>query len=529
MTAATLNDRPEQMNDDSLRLRVLDAIKALAGRPFTIQDVVAKSGLPPYQAEIELNKVVKDYTSDLDVDEHGNLVYRFDPALAARPDIVKADASRRRKEAFRNGLIAFFKAWTVAMVIVYFVIYVVLFIAFLVAVSKARGDNDDRRSSGWGSGGSWWFTWGSPFGYGGYGTHTSRRRRNEWNRETERQLEQGKDPYRFDKMEEPKKPSLSERTWYHLFGAKGIKRNPLEHEKELLTYIRAKKGFITNADIIALLGVTYEEADAIGTRLVASYEGELDLTDDAIAIYRFPNLMLTGAPEVQEQVAQLGYLWHVRQKEEMLRKNPSRVVPILNVVNIILGFVTAAVILPFFGWTGAGAYIGLVVFPLTFSAIFLFLGIRRKAAELAGKSNYEQDSMRIAIFRLLFTRRTAVKLPGDERNLAALGFGEFDSDKWKAAAPKVAEAIRGEITDVGARLEIRAERIWQELAAVEKVRARATSSQRVGRTVFTTRDIAGASPIGDVGEVGAPSATGKSAGDQALADEIAKLEKELAG
>lgn len=521
MTAAT-------MTDDSLRLRVLDAIKALAGRPFTIQDVVAKTGLPPYQAEIELNKVVKDYTSDLDVDEHGNLVYRFDPSLAARPDIVKADASRRRKEAFKNGLIAFFKAWTVAMVIVYFIIYVILLIAALVALSKARGDNDDRRSGGWGSGGSFWFTWGSPFGYGGYGTHTSRRRRNEWNRETERQLEQGKDPYRFDKVDEPKKPSLSERTWYHLFGAKGIKRNPLEHEKELLTYIRAKKGFITNADIVALLGVTYDEADAIGTRLVASYDGELDLTDEAIAIYRFPNLMLSGAPEVQEQVAQLGYLWHVRQKEEMLRKNPSRVVPILNFVNIILAFVTWGFVMPVLEIQGLGATIGLVIFPLTFSAIFLFLGMRRKMAELAGKSNYEQDSMRIAIFRLLFTRRTAVKLPGDERNLAALGFGEFDSDKWKAAAPKIAEAIRGEVTDVGARLEIRAERIWQELAAVEKVRARTNSSQRVGRTVFTTRDIAGASPIGEVGEPGRPGAKA-SAPDQALADEIAKLEKELAG
>jgi hypothetical protein len=522
MTAAT-------MTDDSLRLRVLDAIKALGGRPFTIQDVVAKTGLPPYQAESELNKVVKDYTSDLDVDEHGNLVYRFDPALAARPDIVKADASRRRKEAFKNGLIAFFKAWTVAMVIVYFIIYVILLIAALVALSKARGDNDNRRSSGWGSGGgsSWWFTWGSPFGYGGYGTHTSRRRRNEWNRETERQLEQGKDPYRFDKVEEPKKPSLSERTWYHLFGAKGIKRNPLEQEKELITYIRAKKGFITNADIIALLGVTYDEADAIGTRLVATYDGELDLTDEAIAIYRFPNLMLSGAPEVQEQVAQLGYLWHVRQKEEMLRKHPSRVVPVLNFVNIILAFVTLGFVMPVLGIEGLGATIGLVVFPLTFSAIFLFLGMRRKMAELAGKSNYEQDSMRIATFRLLFSRRTAVKLPGDERNLAALGFGEFESDKWKAAAPKIAEAIRGEVSDVGARLEIRAERIWQELAAVEKVRARASSTQKVGRTVFSTRDIAGASPIGDVGEIGEKA--GGQAQDKALADEIAKLEKELAG
>lgn len=515
--------------EDNIRLRVLDAVKELAGRPFTVQDVVAKTGLPPYQAESGLSKVVKDYTSDLDVDEHGNLIYRFDPSLSARPDIVKADASRRRKEAFKNGLIAFFKAWTVAMVIVYFIIYITLLIAFLVALSRARDGNssDNRRSSNWGGGGGgmWWFTWGSPFGYGGYGTHTSRRRRHEWNRETERQLREGQDPYRMDKSEAIKKPSLSERTWYHLFGAKGIKRNPLEQEKELVTYIRAKKGFITNADIIALLGVTYEEADAIGTRLVATYEGEMDLTDDAVAVYRFPNLMMTGAPEVQDQVAQLGYLWHVRQKEELLRKNPSRVVPVLNFVNIILAFVTWGIIMPYFKMDGLGFLIGLVFFPLTFSAIFLFLGMRRKLREAAGQENYDRDSQRIAIYRLLFTRRTAVKTPGDERALASLGFGEFPTEKWKAALPEVAEKIRGEVTDVGARLEIRAERVWQEMAAVEKLRSQARSTQSVGRTVFSTRDIAGASAIGDVPAAGAA----KGGGDQALADEIAKLEKELQG
>lgn len=519
MTAAALAE-------DTIRLRVLDAVKSLAGRPFTVQDVVAKTGLPPYQAEIGLTKVVRDYTSDLDVDEQGNLIYRFDPSFTARPDIVKADAARRRKEAFRNGLIAFFKAWTVAMVIVYFVIYVVLFVVFIIALMRAQGDrNDSRRSSNWGGGGGgfFWMSWGSPFGYGGYGSHTSRRHRSKWNQDTERQLTEGKDPYRMDKTEAPKKPSLSERTWYHLFGAKGIKRNPLEQEKELVTYIRAKKGFISNADIIALLGVSYDEADAIGTRLVATYEGEMDLTDEAIAIYRFPNLMVTGAPEVQEQMAELGYLWHVRQKEEMLRKNPSKIVPILNIVNIILGIFTWFVILPYFEWTGFGALIGLVFFPLLFSAVFLYLGIRRKAREVAGKESYDQDSMRIAIHRLLFTRRTAVKLPGDERNLSALGFGDFSSDKWKAAAPKIAEAIRGEITDVGARLEIRAERIWSEMAVVENLRAKARSTTPVGRTVFTTRDIAGASPIGDVAPLGAPTPTT----DGALADEIAKLEKEL--
>ncbi len=514
--AETEFGKDAQKSSDTLRIPMLDAIRSFSGMPFTLADIVARSGLPPHGCENLLNTLVREYRSDLDVDAEGRLVYRFDASLDGREDIVAADAARRRKAAFRDGLIAFFKAWTVAMVIVYFVVYVIMLIAFLIAISRASDDRK-RSSSGW-LRGLRWLSWGSSTSYGGYGTHTSRRNRREWNLDTEKQLREGRDPYRFEGQEPPKKPSLAERTWYHLFGADGIKRNPLAQEKELVTYLRAKKGFISNADIVALLGVSYAEADSIGTRLVATYEGEMDLTDDGVAIYRFPNLMVTGAPAVAAEVAQLGYLWQVRQKEDLLRKNPSRVVPILNFVNIILGCITAVAILPFFGWTGTGAYIGFVGFPMLFSLIFLALGMRRRLREIAGRETYERDSMRLAIYQLLFSRRTSVKLPGDERALAAVGLGEFDVSKLRSLAPSLVELIGAEVAEVGGRMEIRAPRIWAEMAAVERLRAKATSTQSVGRTVFSTRDLPGASPIGEVGP---------SEGDKKLADDIAALEREL--
>jgi hypothetical protein len=531
MTASAATFAQPGLGQDAARLRILDAVRELAKAPFTVQDVVAKSGLPPYEVESGLAKVVRDYRSDIDVDDQGNLVYRFDPAMAARPDIVKADAARRRKEAFKHALIAFFKAWTVAMVIVYFVIYLVLLIAFLVALASANKDRDSgssSRSRSWGTGGGgWWWFWGSHTSYGGSSAWTSGRDRRRYNREVEADLRSGKDPYRFDKAEAMPKPGLAERTWFHLFGTAGIKRNPLEAEKELLTYIRAKRGFITNADIVALLGVTYDEADAIGTRLVATYEGELDLTDDAIAIYRFPNLMLTGAPEVAAQSAKLGYLWHVRQKEENLRRNPAKIVPWLNVFNILLGILTWGAILPTLEMDTLAAKITLVFFPLTFSLIFLGLGIRRKMHDLATAAERRREAIRIAVFQLLFTRKTAVRVPGDERALASFGLGTFEVTELKAALPAIANDVRGEISGgMGGPTELRAPRIWDELGAVQKLRASARSNERVGRTVFTTRDVAGASPIGDVPAAGAPGAGPGATGD-ALDREIAELEKEL--
>ncbi len=516
-----------ELSDDAQRLRILDAIRELA-RPFTLADIVTRTGIPPYLAEPALAKVVREYRSDLDVDESGNLVYRFDPGLAAREDIVKADAGRRRKEALRRGFIAFFKAWTVAMVIIYFILYITLVIAFFVALSaNSRRDNDSRGRS-WGGGGFGWgwssWGWGGGYGYGGYGSYTTRRDRRAWNTQAERKLAAGEDPYALADSVAADKPKLAERTWYHLFGTRGIQRNPLAEEKELLTYIRAKKGFITNADIIALLGVTYDVADQIGTRLVATYEGEMDLTDEGLAIYRFPNLMLTGAPEVQAETASLGYLWKLRAKEHALRTSPVTWLAILNYVNIALAFVTWFVIMPFFGWSGIGALIGLVFFPLLFSFSFMTLGLVRKAREAAAAAQYNADSLRISVFRLVFGRKTSVRMPGDERAIAAAGLGNWTTEQLQKAAPTLAEALRGEIRQAGGGLELRCDRVLAEMATVEKLRRAARSQEKVGRTVFTTREMAGASAIGDVPEAGARAEAGS---DAALAEEIKQLEKEL--
>jgi len=523
-TAATVTD-------DTARLRVIDALKAVSG-PITIPDVVARTGLAPYEAEHHLNQIVRDYESEIDVDDEGNLVYRFPPGLPGREDIVKKDASRRRKEAFRRGFIAFFKAWTVAMVIIYFIIYVALIIAAIVAMSRNSNSRSSSRSFGSGrGGGSMFFFWGSgsPWGYGGYGSYSSRRQRRRWNRDVEKRIAAGEDPYSLKADPELKKPSLSERTWYYLFGSRGIKRNPLEQEKELLTYIRAKKGFISNADIIALLGVTYEEADRIGTRLVATYDGEMDLTDEGVAIYRFPNLMLTGAPEVQEEKADLGYLWQVRAKELHLRKHPARVVPALNVANIFLAFAVYFWALPILEIQSTAAAILLFGLPLLFSLCFFGVALRRKIRESRDKRTFEQENMRVSVFKLLFTRRTAVRIPGDERNIAQMGLGSWTADQLKAAASGIAEDVRGAVTEEGGSLRIRADRVWAEMGAVEKLRAGTSSSRRVGRTVFSTRADApiGLPGAGQAVAAGAPAPAATSAAGDSLADEIAALEQEL--
>ncbi|MDP6944716.1 MAG: hypothetical protein QF464_11245, partial [Myxococcota bacterium] len=316
-----------RVSDDNARLKLLDVIKAQPG-PFTVAEMVTRSGMPPDETERHLNVLVQDYESALDVTEDGDLIYHFDAALMARRDVVKADAWRRRRASLKRMFVGFFKAWTVAMVVVYTIIYVCLIMAAIIAASS---QSSDRRRSSPMFGGSfgrqlvfwhWFDTW-----------RWRSRRRHVFL--MDQRVFQGEDPYRLDarplfaSKKDPSKPTLVDRTWYHLFGSEGIERTPLEEEKELLTYIRAKKGLLTNADIMALLGVTYDEADNIGTRLVATYDGELDITDKGIPIYRFPKLLIAVTDDAQSnlntlvtrQEARHSYTWTVRERLHVLRSS----------------------------------------------------------------------------------------------------------------------------------------------------------------------------------------------------------------
>ena len=430
-----------ELGDDAARLRLVDAIQGLGGA-FTLGDLVARTGLPPHEADRQLTAIVRDYECELDVDDEGRLRYDFGPAgLAARPDIVAAERRRRRREALKVFLVAAFKVWTVAMVILYFVIYVCLIIAALVAASQAKGNsNGGGRSSGGrrsgGGGGGAWIMW---YHMGGF--FDGRRRRRRHRRQLDRSLEDGLDPYqmggrrpkklirRGGKEIDPDKPTLVERTWYFLFGTRGIERTPLEQEKELLTYVRAKKGLLTNADIVALLGVPYAEADRIATRLVATYGGEMDITDDGVCVYRFPDLMFTARPEIEKAEPTGAYLWELRQKEHALRAHPSIVIPALNGFNLVLAFVTYFKLLPILGISGFWAVFFLVVFPGAFSLMFYGIALSRWLRERAYRKRYERDNIRISMIRLLFTRRRPIVIPGDEEAIAEAGLGGWASER----------------------------------------------------------------------------------------------------
>lgn len=489
MSEAGLNSVP----DDEARIRILDAVKA-AGGTVTVADVVARSGVRPDDAERLLNKLVLEYESALDVDDDGQLLYRFDPALSAREDVLEADKKRRRRGALKEGAMRFFRAWTVVMVVLYTAIFAIFIVALAfrngggnISSSGGRGRGRHRRGGGQGAGimsvvlqilvSNVTWKW-------------NRKLRRKLRDQISKRIDAGEDPFSWITREEDHKPSVIDRTWYWLFGSAAIESTPLELEKTLITYVRAKHGLITNADIMALTGYPYDRADAVGTRLCAAYGGDLDITEEGVPIYRFSNLMLSAHPEVAEQVPRTSYLWQSRRREHDLRQNPSKLIVGLNGFNLLMSVVMYFSVLPTLGMTSTTAVVVFSVVPFVFSMIFFALGAIRSIRESAGRDEYERDNLRIAIYRLLFSRRRPVVIPGDEKAIGEAELGWWRDTVIIEQAEAIAGAIRGTVRVLpDGRTEISAPTMIEEISLVERLRStQGAHLTPVGETVFSSAD-----------------------------------------
>ena len=123
---------------------VLKALRSLGGRG-TLGDVVSRVGLPRDQVEATLNSLLESHQGHLEVSESGELVYLFDRKLIRRDRIPTI---QRLKSAAKKILTGAFKAWIVAMLVIYFVVFVVLVVLALFAMARGGG----RRSGGGGLG-----------------------------------------------------------------------------------------------------------------------------------------------------------------------------------------------------------------------------------------------------------------------------------------------------------------------------------------------------------------------------------------
>lgn len=474
----------EQTNDIQLthkvEKRILDSLKKRDG-VATAGDVAADTGLGYDQTEIALREMLTLYRSHLDVDDDGNLRYRFDPAFSRR-GAEPGKAWRTFKRGAWKAFMAFFKVWTMVMLVGYTVLFVLLLVAVGIAGFAASMQSDE------GEGGGqigilpfllvarflefmfWWNLFSPDYdrGYGrGYGRRRQRR---------------GGLFGRLSQQEHkrPSKP-FYQKIFDYLFGpqAQKEKSDPLGPERAFAQFVRSRKGRITAAEWASRTGQTLEEAENALTASIVRFNGDVDVSDDGVLVYRFDELVVTA--EEGERHDELPPIWQRRVSVPDFTGNKSSSntwISVLNGFNLAMsGFVVfsamsagAAAAIPL------GVTIGLGWVPFIFSLMFFAVPIMRKFSHNKRKAHAERENERRQSLSIVFeSARDGEARPVPDSSVPA----KFQDNFLLGYDGDI------QVTDEGLTV-FRFPRVAEEFEAGDDARTSAANEVVFGKTVFSS-------------------------------------------
>lgn len=429
-------------------------IEALRGRgaKLTRADAIAASGLPEDEAGRALTVLLKEYRSHLSATESGELLYEFDPTFARRDAVSWRERGAALGRHLWKAFTGLFKVAIMATLVGYFLLFVAMMVAMLFARSSSDRDDD---GGGLGLGPLFWF-WGFDLGssQGGYGY--------------------GRRPAR-----RVARPPFYKRVFAFVFGPPAPAEDPLQHEKEIVAYIRAQRGRIAAVDLVRLMGWTFPRTDEELTRLMVDYGGEPEVSDDGVVFYTFKELRKTTGAPAGERVP--GWASDRLEAAPPLTGNPpesNALIAAFNGFNMLAPFWIVPAFEARLHVSLASWHVALRDFPLAFSAVFFAVPAGRWL-----KARIE-------------ARRRQVR--NDRRRLLGRIFSGTGPRPREALAPTPAMAalldrelvsLGGDVAIDDGRVLYTFPRIEREATAIVRARAAAPETERdAGALVFSSAD-----------------------------------------
>ncbi len=376
-----------QLSGYALEERLASTIRALGG-DVTAGDVASRSGLPLSEVESGMRRMLSLYKSHLDVDDDGNLRYRFDPAMTRRgARSTEALLHRLRKWAW-GAFVFLFKAGIMVTLIGYTLLFVVILLTLAVAALGAMFSSDSD-SDGLGDllflplrllaellEFVFWINF--------FSEPSSRR---------------GRSRGRIKRFHERVEKPFYQKIFDFVFGPQP-ERDPLAIHRAFASFVRANQGRVTAADWSSRSGQSLEDAERALTAALVRFGGDVEVDDDGQLVYTFDELRLTtkDAQNVDPFDAP-DYIWYRQAKAPPLTGNPSSTnwwIGAFNAFNLVM-----STVISFYaaGTLGATLAFGLGFFPLVFSLLFFAIpavrNLRHSRLEReAREENARRDAMR---------------------------------------------------------------------------------------------------------------------------------------
>lgn len=346
------------------------------GGVVTVGDVAADTGLPLAETEFALRHMLSVYKSHLDVDDDGNLRYRFEEPMVRRgedPGRLWADIKRWSWRTF----VFLFKIWIMVTLVGYTALFILILVALAIAsialATQTDSDADDliglpfyllaRVLE--------FFFWISIFDDG-----SSRRRRSKFKRKKQ-------------KVEKP----FYQKIFDYVFGPER-KADPLRVQQAFADFVRARNGRVTAAEWASRTGQTLQEAENALTASLVRFNGDVDVSEDGVLIYRFDDLRVTAAEG--RGGADLPPIWTKRATVPPLTGNPGSTntwITVFNTFNLVMSSIFAFTLMGQPNVDPAIAF-GLGWIPFVFSLLFFAVPGIRALVGAGRKSKAEHENAR---------------------------------------------------------------------------------------------------------------------------------------
>ena len=365
--------------------RVLGSLRRRNGEA-TVGDVSTDTGLPYNDVEAVMRKLLAVYKSHLDVDDDGNLRYRFDPAFVRRGENKGRWWYELRKTVW-DAFKFLFKIWIMVMLVGYTIVFILLLIALAVgAVAGSRGEGD--------SGGLVllplrllarlleWMFWIDLF-------EGNSRRRSMVRRQKK-------------KVDKP----FYQKVFDYVFGPE-VEVDPLRAHQMFTQFVSANDGVVTASDWAAMTGQSLEEAETALTASVVRFNGDIDVSENGNLIYRFDDLLMSARASEPHRRRQKP-IWDRVAKAPSLTGNPGGTNGWITAFNIFI-MVMSGLVLSAGPAIEVAAIIGLGWIPLIFSLLFFAVPAYRWIRNFGAKKKAEQENLRRYALQKIFDSTLAEK------------------------------------------------------------------------------------------------------------------------
>ncbi len=384
---------------------MIDAQLQQGQRHFTLPEAAAMTGLSIDDTRHAMDVLLSWYVCRLQVSEHGDLIYHFGDTLQRRGEKTAAERRQELLNWLWKMFTVIYKVWITVTLVVYFVFFLVLMIVLLVAASSKRS-SDGRRSA--------------PVHLGGLANMFFSIFR--WRTVTGAiDYQRDRAGYRYRHYEprpavlNDEKKSFIAAVYDFVFGPPRVELDPLTDEREVATYLLQNDGIIVTAELSALAGWNFPQAETFLTECAVRYRGEAKVSDNAVLYGQFDDLM-RGVGEVE--TGEVTYYWHEYEPEYELTGNSAvynLIIILMNGFNLLISFlVLSGSLTALFTSSHANAFLAFLALnpgfvklvlgwvPFIFSLLFFLIPIVRGAKIVSLRRQRHQQNIRKRLFKAIF-------------------------------------------------------------------------------------------------------------------------------